>query len=328
MGRARPRSHRLVRDIVDLGGERPGLRVFAEKQLAFQCHKGRKAPWLAAHLVKTVRKLLILRAAAPQKRDHRREKRLLPPKKHLGQQRALIKAGRQAKKIKTGVKVNGAEKSVTIPADFSRQRLKFHPRHEPRDGVQNPGIGAGRDLVDDLFAQHPRRAVIKLGKIRRDPRLDRKPAQKPRAERMDRLDLQPAGRVDSLGKQPSRLTQHRLGHRPFDAKLGQFVPQRRVRQHRPAPQPCEQPVLHLGRGGLGIGQAQDALRFGPAQKQPCDPVDQHPRLARPGIGRQPDRPGGICRLDLTQAGEVFCHPTSSGADGSLISHSPARARWS
>ena len=328
MGRARPRSHRLVRDVVDLGGERPGLRAFAEKQLAFQCHKGRKAPWLAAHLVKTVRKLLILRAAAPQKRDHRREKRLLPPKKHLGQQRALIKAGRQAKKIKTGVKVNGAEKSVTIPADFSRQRPKLHPGHKPRHGIQNPGIRARGDLVNDLFPQHPRRTVVQFREVRRNPRLDRKAPQKTGAEGMDRLDLQPAGRVDGLGKKTPGLTQHRLGHRPFDAKLAQFVPQRRVGQHGPAAQPGEKPVLHLRRGGLGIGQAQDALRFRPAQKQPRNPVDQHPRLARPGIGRQPDRPGGVCRLDLTQAGKVFRHPTSSGADGSLISHSPARARWS
>jgi hypothetical protein len=41
----------------------------------------------------------------------------------------------------------------------------------------------------------------------------------------------------------------------------------------------EQSVLHLGRGGLGVGQAQNALRFDLLQQKTRNAVGQHAGFA-------------------------------------------------
>ncbi len=46
-----------------------------------------------------------------------------------------------------------------------------------------------------------------------------------------------------------------------------------------SPKPLEQAVLHLGGGGLGIGQAQDVLRRHLFQQQPRNAVGQHAGFA-------------------------------------------------
>ena len=42
--------------------------------------------------------------------------------------------------------------------------------------------------------------------------------------------------------------------------------------HGPGAEPFEQTVLHLARGGLGIGQAQDVLGQNAFKQQARDPV--------------------------------------------------------
>jgi hypothetical protein len=104
------------------------------------------------------------------------------------------------------------------------------------------------------------------------------------------------------------------------AQLGQFGGERGVGQHRPGAEPGEEPVLHLGGGRLGIGQAEDALGVGAGEQQPRDPVGEHPGLARAGIGRDPGRGAGFGRGDLGAGGVV--HERSSGTGRSSSDHSP------
>ncbi len=143
---------------------------------------------------------------------------------------------------------------------------------------------------------------------------------------MDRLNPQPARRFNGAREQAARLQQGVRPDRAIHAKLSQRLAQVDFIQHRPATQAPEQAVLHLGRGGLGIGQAQNALRLYPVQQEPRYPVGQDAGLARSGICRQPGRGGGIGRLHLAFACSVAHHPTSPGMGLSVMSHSPNRAR--
>jgi hypothetical protein len=143
---------------------------------------------------------------------------------------------------------------------------------------------------------------------------------------MDCLNAQPARRFNGAGKQTPRLQQRVRADRAIYAKLGQRGAQADLVQHGPAAQTAEQAVLHLGRGGLGIGQAQDALRLCAVQQQPRHPVCQDTGLARPGIRRQPGRGSGVRRLHLPFACGVAPHPTSPWLGLSVMSHSPNRAR--
>ena len=70
---------------------------------------------------------------------------------------------------------------------------------------------------------------------------------------------------------------------------GQLFGQRPVVHHRPVAQFIEQSPLHLGCGGLGVGDAKDGFRRGVPQQKTRDPLDQGRRLARPRVGRDEHR---------------------------------------
>ena len=178
----------------------------------------------------------------------------------------------------------------------------------------------------NLGAQQLCRAVVHIGELRGNTRFQRKAPQKRGAEGMDRLNPQPARRFYGAREQAPRLQQGVRSDRAIHAKLVQRGAQVHFIQHRPAAQPPEQAVLHLGRGGLGIGQTQNALRLYPVQQQPRHAVGQDAGLARSGIRRQPCRGGRIGRLYLPFACGITGHPTSSGMGLSVMSHSPNRAR--
>ena len=191
-----------------------------------------------------------------------------------------------------------------------------------------------RHLLHDLRPQQPRGAVIQFRKAGRDFGLKRKAAQKRGAKAMNGLNPQPTGRLKRAGKEPARACKI-IGDkaRPL-AQRGKVRPQLVIRQHRPFAKALEQPVLHLGGGGLGVGQAQNALWLHPAEKEPRHAVDQHPRLARPGIGGHPscrNRAGGLNLAFgglVNQAHSSTSLPTNTGSARSVICHSPYRARWS
>ncbi len=163
--------------------------------------------------------------------------------------------------------------------------------------IGDGGVGFLGHLLDDLGAHGPRAAVVQLCKAHRHPGLQRKAAQDGGAKAVDRLHLEAARRLDRAGEQAPRGGQ--VGIAPL-AQLGQFGTQGGFGQHRPGAKPRQQAVLHLCRGGLGIGQAQDAFGRRPRQQQPRDTVGQHAGLARPRIGRQPGRAQRIGRRDLVQ----------------------------
>jgi hypothetical protein len=100
------------------------------------------------------------------------------------------------------------------------------------------------------------------------------------------------------------------------AQFGKFFAQGCVRLHRPFAKAAEQAVLHLGRGGLGIGEAEDVLGFHPAQQQAGDAVGQHTGLARSGIGGQPGGEGGFRGLHLPfRGGFVMAYPPTGWGRG-------------
>ena len=234
--------------------------------------------------------------------------------------------------------------------------------HHLGKGVTGIGAGGGGhrfggqsigQFFEDIGAQQPGGAVIQLDKLRRDTGFERKAAQQRGAKAVDGLDAQPAGRFDCAGKQTARTGKSfgRLGGKAFGRlrgrgfarlrghgpKFAQGRVQRRVGFHRPFAQKFEQPVLHLGGGGLGIGQAQNMLGLHPGQQQPRHAVGQNTGFAGPRVGRKPCGDGGIGGFYLPLRGQIRGHsglptvsgsptgsglPTDSGTARSDICHSP------
>ncbi|EKD59663.1 MAG: hypothetical protein ACD_54C01211G0003 [uncultured bacterium] len=186
-------------------------------------------------------------------------------------------------------------------------------------------------FLHDVFAQQPRGAIIEFGKLRGNSGLQWKAPQQRGAKAVNGLNTQPTWRFNRTGKQLAGFGQRVRGVAAFVTQFGKGVVQIGIGLHRPFAQTAEQAVLHLGRGGLGVGQAQDMLRLDTAQQQARDPIGQHPRLARTGIGRKPGRCSGVRGLNLPFRSVVAVHatssgPTLSGQARSDICHSPNRAR--
>ncbi len=136
--------------------------------------------------------------------------------------------------------------------------------------------------------------------------------------------------TDGAGEQAAGLCQRIRVDAAAFAQFGKGCPEFGIRFHRPFAQTAEEAILHLGRGGLGVGEAEDVLRFHPAQQQAGDAVGQDAGLARSGIGGQPGRGGGFGGLHLPFGGGLHhgCFPTGSAAGWAVVSHSPKRDRWS
>ncbi len=326
--RTDPGAEALRRNTPHFRGEWPGLGRGAVEQPGFEGAKRVEARRRDVEAGKRLRQLAIVHASAPEQGDQRRKKVRLATGEDLGQERGFVESGRKPEGFCCAPGRERCGESVTVPADFIAQRPEIGIRGQPGGGIQNLHIRPGGDLVDDPVAKLARGAPVEFGEIGRHLRLDRKAAQKPGAEGMDGLDPEPARRVDRAREKLPRAPQQRRGDTALDPEPAEFAAQIGLRQHRPVAEPREQTVLHLGRRRLGIGEAENALRFGAGQEKARDAVDQDAGLARPGIGRQPYRPRRVRRLDLPPARLVAHQPTSSGTGGSLISHSPARARWS
>jgi hypothetical protein len=172
-------------------------------------------------------------------------------------------------------------------------------------GHREPGIGHGEGvvMVGDIGRHLPqgalgdggRGAVVHHLEARRDPGLQREAPQQLLAEGVDGLDLQPARRLQRLGEQAPGLGQLAMAETGRVAALqrAQLLAQLDVGGDAPLAQSLEQPPLHLGGGGLGVGHAQDRLGRRAGQQQARDPVDQGLGLARAGIGRDEGRDGRV-----------------------------------
>ena len=100
-------------------------------------------------------------------------------------------------------------------------------------------------FIHDLGPQQISSAVFDFGELRAYPGLKRKPSQQRGAERVDRLNFQPAGGFNRAGKQRACHAQlfggEGIGHAQFSQGGTQII----ILEHRPSAQAFEQPVLHL-----------------------------------------------------------------------------------
>ena len=130
-------------------------------------------------------------------------------------------------------------------------------------------------LVDDL-------------EMRRDIGLERKQPQQTLGEGMQRLNLEPARRLDRAGEQLPRESELRRAWRrrtAFDDRLREGL----VRKARPSGELGEDTLGHVGRRGLCVGQAQDLRRRRSLEQEPHHPLGQDMGLAAAGVGRHPGR---------------------------------------
>ena len=280
------------------------------------------------------RRLLVIAALRLQDRKDRGNQVGLAAVEHLGQQRVDAIARRQPVAPQgVGQIQRPGEGRAMLQHLGDQRRQRVVPGQEARHLVHHRGKGAVAEFLQHLVGQRGGAAVVDLGEARGDAGFQREAAQQRGAEGVDGLDLQSARGLDRLREQPPGRVQPVRGQRAGDALAGQLGGQIRIGLHRPGAKLGEQPVLHLARRGLGIGQAQNVLGRHAVQQQPCHPVGQHPGLARPGIRGQPGRFQRVGGLDLAagrlvgRAGRAQVHgPTLSRTGASLRSHSPPRAR--
>src|SRR5262249_22981879 len=146
-------------------------------------------------------------------------------------------------------------------------------------------------------------------------------------EAVNCIDLEAAFGLERLGKQPaSRL--YLVLIRLAIEKRTQPLRQRLGGLRGPERELVEQPVLHLRRRHLGVGEAEDALWLRASQQQAQRAPDQDLRLAGASIGRDPGRRGriGCTRLiGISGMGRGVAHQISSSR--ASVCHSARRARW-
>ena len=118
-----------------------------------------------------------------------------------------------------------------------------------------------------------------------------------------------------------------IGFRWFDAQRVQFPRQRRVVERDPLAERLLQPHRHLGGGGLGEGEALDALGRRAGQHQAQQPIGQQLGLARSGRGADEGGDRRIGGLELFRVGAVarrrpLPDPSRKGRGDSNYSPSP------
>ena len=154
-----------------------------------------------------------------------------------------------------------------------------------------------------------------------DVRLERKLMEDRLAEGVDGLDLQAARRLQRLGEQPARPAQlvgvRAVAFELLDLSATSSSSASAVH----AGEVVVDALRHVGGSRARVGEAQDLRRVGALQQQPDDAPRQHMRLARAGIGRNPD---GM-RWDRRRspaAGAI----SSGMLSGAFIRPRPARRR--
>jgi hypothetical protein len=102
--------------------------------------------------------------------------------------------------------------------------------------------------------------------------------QQPRAEGVDGLHLEPARRFQCQREQPPRQRAPRRvrpdARNPSDGRV-----ELRIVERGPAPQLVEHAIRHVGRGGLGEGDAEDLGRIDAVEQEPNHPLRQDVGLA-------------------------------------------------
>ena len=180
-----------------------------------------------------------------------------------------------------------------VPAELIRRGESRQPfQRRPQCGR----VGGGEHVLPRLGQRILGIAVVHELEMRRQRRLEREAAEQGLAEGVDRADAHAARQVEHRREQRAGAHSSVVGG--FHLQAAEFLVERRVRQRHPAPEGPLQPQRHLRGGGLGEGQALDALRLRAREHQPQQPVGQQLRLPRPGRGRHEGRDAGIRRIQL------------------------------
>ena len=167
-----------------------------------------------------------------------------------------------------------------------------HRRQRPAERTVRIGRGASQNGAPRRIGERVGVALVEHLEVSGDIRLERELVEEPFAEGVDRLDLQPARRLEGPGEEAARFGE--LGRvRPLALHLGDLLAERRVGKRRPFAEPVEDPLRHLGRRRLGEGEAEDAAGIGAGEQEADHPLRQDEGLARAGVGRHP---GGGARV--------------------------------
>ncbi len=213
-------------------------------------------------------------------------------------------------------------------AGFARDEVE-------RLGGLGVGFQGGERAVARLLDQLPGLAFVDHLEVRRDIGLEWEELQKPLAEGVQGLDLEPARRLDRAGEQLSReleLGRTGLPGAALDDRRGQ----RLVIEARPVGQRLENAARHVGGGGLGEGEAEDLRRRRALEQEPQDALGQDVGLAAACVSRDPGGSRRVRRRRLRSAQRFGNDERAAhGAASAVVSPSPAaadhsltRAKWS
>ncbi len=317
------RLHGTGGEFARLGGE-GGLGPGAEEKHRLQRFEGEARLGGGERGAELFRRRDVAGASGRQRRDDDREHRPRLGGEDAREEQLVAGGGLGAEGGGEAIRVVGGGEAGAVLHELEQQRVDL-VAGEAAGHFGELARGEGGDPVEHLLAQRAGLAVLEHREARGDAGLEREAAQQRLAEGVDRLDLQPAGSFERAGEEGAGGGE--LGGRDGVgglAELGERAAERGVVEHRPAAEGAEQAVLHLGRGGLGVGEAEDALRIGAGEEQAGDAVGEHAGLARAGVGRDPARRARGRGADLRGGG--LAHHRRSG--GSPSAHSPLRDRWS
>ena len=259
------------------------------------------------------------------------------PLHHAGEAIILREIRVQAGDLEGEAGIGLVREGRAVPGQLGAERRHVGIGDQRGHGGEVLGRVRG-DPVEHLGLQGRGGGVVHFGKAGGQAGFEREAAQQARAEGVDGLDLEPAGRFDRAGEETARLGE-RLGVEvALDPEFCQHVAQPVVFEHGPFAEAAEQAVLHLARGGGGVGEAEDVLGRRAVEEQAGHPVGEDPRLARPSVGRKPGADARVGGIDLGLGGIVSLHglvlgvpssssgPTRIGWARSVRPHSPRRAR--
>ncbi len=198
---------------------------------------------------------------------------------------------RDASAVDAAVALQGRRHGDTVLHGPVEQRLDpavVEARGERREGRLEVAV-AGRPRRDPPprpIRDGARGRVVEDLEARLHARLEREAAQEPLAERVDRLDLEAARRLERAREQRPRPPQAlRSWARRIGVERRERAGERRVRRHGPVAQRLEEARLHLVGRRLGVGEAEHPIGRRAGEQQAHHAIDQHARFARARIGR-------------------------------------------
>ena len=205
---------------------------------------------------------------------------------------------------------------------FGQRRLPEQHREAAKRGA-DVGAVARQHLGLRRPQQFRGAARIEHLEMGRHLGLQREALEERLTEAVDGHDRQARGQVEDLGEQRARALPL-AGARRSPEQGRELLVQLGLRRGGEPAQVLLHAPHHLGRRGLGEGQAQQLARVAAREQQTQHPVGEHPGLARAGGRGDPDRAGRVGGAPLGGRGRL---PAPRPGRAHNV-HSPRRARWS